>query len=219
MHKNIRGALDVVLVVCAVVVAVTVVRRDSESKAVTSADETVDFEGWREDLDFARRIGGGDASYQVVVWMDYQCPACKAFEQSIAQVREHLGDSLAVVYRYYPLSSIHPVALEAAVAAECAREQGSFAAMHHVLFSMDLGTRLPTDSLIHAANIEDPSSFKACLTGSSSAANEAVQHDVERARSLGLIGTPAVQIGNRIATGGLTAKELESRLRAASLSK
>lgn len=219
MGKKIRNVLDVVLVVCAVVVAVSVVRRGSESKAVMSSNEMVDFDGWREDLDFDRRIGTENAPYRLVVWMDYQCPACKAFEQSIAQVRERMGDSLAVVYRYLPLSSIHPLALKAALAAECAREQGAFTAMHHALFSMELGASFPADSLVQAIAIEDFSDFGACLTASTSSAKAAVQEDVDRAHVLGLTATPSIQIGNRMATGGLSAAELESRLRSASMNK
>ncbi len=50
------------------------------------------------------------------------------------QIRSQYGDQVAVVYRHFPLTSIHPHAWRAAVAAECAGAQGKFEAFHDVLF-------------------------------------------------------------------------------------
>lgn len=206
--------LDSILVLCAVAVTIAVVSRTAWFDE-TPADGAVNFDGWRQNLEFDRRIGPDDAPYRLAVWMDYQCPACRAFEKELAGVRAQLEDSLAVVYRHYPLSN-HPLAFPAAVAAECAYEQGQFEAMHRALLALPLdgdGDSLPVDSLIARSEITDPAAFRRCMADSTSAVSAAVRSDIDWARELNLRGTPGVQIGDRVSTGGMRADEVLRRLR------
>lgn len=212
MRSRLTKALDLVLVACAVFMTWAVVHRLTTAPEVT--DGATAFEGWRQDLMFDRRIGSADAPYKLVVWFDYQCPACRRFEGEIDLARQELGDSLAVVYRHFPLTG--QLAFEAAVAAECAREQGRFPEMHKALFANALnGDSLPLSSLLAESEIPDSTSFGACMSDLTSAAREAVSTDLARVRTLSVRGTPALQIGDRIATGGVTAGELVERVREA----
>jgi protein-disulfide isomerase len=213
MRSRSTKALDLALVVCAVLTMWAVVHRLTDSPEVT--DGTTAFEGWEQDLMFDRRIGSADAPYKLVVWFDYQCHACRRFEGEIDLVRQTLGDSFAVIYRHFPLSS-HALAFEAAVAAECAREQSRFPEIHGALFASPLnGESLPLSSLMAESDIPDSTSFRACMSDTTSVARGAVRVDLARIRTLNVRGTPALQIGDRIATGGLTAGELVERLREA----
>lgn len=206
--------LDVTLILCALATTGAVVSRSSLFEK-TATDGATRFPGWQEDLAFNRRIGRANAPYRLVVWTDYQCPACKQFEQQLGVVRAQLKDSLAVVYRYYPLA-MHPLAFRAAVAAECARAQGRFEAMHTALFATQLvGDSLPVKALISGGQIPDVGTFRRCLADSTMAATASVRTDMVRAQTLNLRGTPGVQIGDHVGTGGMPASELISRLRAA----
>ena len=42
--------------------------------------------------------------------------------------------TVKLVFRDFPIQSIHPNAVRASVAAECANEQGKFKQMHDILF-------------------------------------------------------------------------------------
>lgn len=211
MRSFLRPILDVTLVLCAVASTGAVVSRSSLFQH-PEVDGEVAFPGWKQDLAFNRRIGGTDSPYRIVVWTDYQCPACKEFEREINVARAHLKDSLTVVYRYYPLE-MHPLAFSAAVAAECAHEQGRFDAMHTALFARQLvGDSLPITSLVAESGIPDTAEFRRCFTDTTSVAVAAVRLDLARAQTLHLHGTPGVQIGDRVATGGMPAAELISRL-------
>ena len=204
--------LDVMLVLCAVVMTSVVVGRSSLLQR-SPADGATGFKGWKEDLAFNRRIGRANAPYRLVVWTDYQCPACRQFEHEITAARAQLKDSLVVVYRYYPLE-VHPLAFRAAVAAECAREQGRFEAMNGALFTTPLvGDSLPIATLLSSSRMPDTATFQHCFTDSSSRATAAVRLDLARAETLNLRGTPGVQIGDRVATGGMLSAELVRRLR------
>jgi protein-disulfide isomerase len=215
MRSKLTKALDVILVACAVLTAGAVLYRSIPIPPPEVSDGATAFEGWKQDLMFDRRIGPSDAPYRLVVWFDYQCPACRSFEREVDVARQELGDGLAVVYRHYPLS-VHPLAFEAAVASECAREQGRFPEMHRALFGSPLnGESLPLSSLIAESDIPDATSFSICMSQPDSAARGAVNADLARIRTLNVRGTPALQIGDRIATGGLRAAELVERLREA----
>jgi len=64
----------------------------------------------------------------VVVYGDYECPYCAAFD---AQLRE---SDVRVCFRHFPVRSSHPRAWPAACAAEAAALQGAFWPMHDALF-------------------------------------------------------------------------------------
>jgi NhaA family Na+:H+ antiporter len=91
--------------------------------------------------DLAMPVGGRDhiqgspeAPVVLVEYGDYECPDCLNAWPIIKQLRERLGEGLAVVFRHFPQSGIHPHASAAAQAAEAAASQGKFWEMHDLLF-------------------------------------------------------------------------------------
>jgi len=84
-----------------------------------------------------RRHSRGSATAQVVVteFSDFQCPACSVAHQLLAEVYQKYPDQVQVIYRHYPLSTIHPNAQLAAQAAEAAGEMNKFWEMHDKLFT------------------------------------------------------------------------------------
>ena len=64
----------------------------------------------------------------MIVYGDYECPYCAAFE---AQLRER---AVQVCFRHFPVKSSHPRAWAAACAAEAAACQDAFWPMHDTLF-------------------------------------------------------------------------------------
>jgi protein-disulfide isomerase len=78
--------------------------------------------------------GPESAGYTLVEYGDYECPDCGRLFDIIRNLQSTLGDQLRIVYRHYPLSGIHPHALEAAEAAEAAGQQQRFWEMHDLLF-------------------------------------------------------------------------------------
>lgn len=76
-----------------------------------------------------------DAEADIVLteYSDYQCPACGYYYPLVEKLKKEFGSQLKVEYRYFPLNS-HQYAALAARAAEAARNQGKFKAMHDLLF-------------------------------------------------------------------------------------
>lgn len=78
--------------------------------------------------------GNPESKAILVEYSDFQCPACGAMYPIIKQVVKESGDNVQLVYRQFPLISIHSNALPAARAAEAAGKQGKFWEMHDLLF-------------------------------------------------------------------------------------
>ena len=70
----------------------------------------------------------------LIEYSDFQCPSCGLYYPIVKQAKEELGDKLAFVYRYFPLSMIHKNAMSSSIAAEAAGKQGKFWEMHDMLF-------------------------------------------------------------------------------------
>lgn len=79
--------------------------------------------------------GKEDAAITVVEFSDFQCPSCKAAQPLVQQLKSEYADSVKVVYRHFPLDSIHPNARLAAQASEIAAAQGKFWEYHDILFA------------------------------------------------------------------------------------
>ena len=78
-----------------------------------------------------------NAAVTLIEYTDYQCPYClRHVQETMPDFTKELIDTGRVFYvlKDFPLDSIHPEALEAAVAARCAGEQEMYLEMHDVIF-------------------------------------------------------------------------------------
>lgn len=78
--------------------------------------------------------GAASSTVVLIEYSDFQCPACRAYYPLIRELVQTYGDRIAIVYRHYPLKSIHINAEPAAWASEAAANQGKFWEMHDLLF-------------------------------------------------------------------------------------
>jgi protein-disulfide isomerase len=78
--------------------------------------------------------GPETAPITIVEFSDFQCPACRAVQPTLAQITKEFPDKVRIVYRHFPLDSMHPNARLAAQATEAALAQGKFWELHDKLF-------------------------------------------------------------------------------------
>jgi len=87
-----------------------------------------------EQIALAKTKGPKNAKIKIIEYTDFECPACAGAATLLDQYTKSFSDKIHVEYRSYPIISIHPNALGAAVYAECAARQKKFWQFHDKLF-------------------------------------------------------------------------------------
>jgi protein-disulfide isomerase len=124
----------------------------------------------------------------IVHYGDFECPYSAAAAALMVGVQRQLGEKLLYVFRPFPLSDIHPHALQAAEAGQAAAAQGQFWSMYALLFEHQ--DRLKhSDLLRYAAQMGlDVERFEKELKEHTH--REAIGHSIEGGRQSGAHGTP-----------------------------
>lgn len=160
----------------------------------------------------------GDAAARVVVieYGDLECPVCGRFAREVfPTIQTEYIDANRVrwVFRHLPLSEIHPHALRAAAASECAAEQERFYEYIEVLFD-NQGALEDADLMGYATDLGlDVDAFTTCLE--SDRHGERINSDREDAIDLGATGTPIFFINGQIARGFFDTADFSAMLDAA----
>lgn len=134
-----------------------------------------------------------DSKNILVEYSDLQCPACKGFYDFFKELEKTATPNAALVFRHFPLLSIHQNSFAAATAAEAASTQGKFWEMEKVLFEKQTewsSLPNPNDYFVNlATSIKlDADKFQEDLV--SQAVKDRVQQDLAEANSIGLNATP-----------------------------
>lgn len=134
--------------------------------------------------------GPENAKVTIVEYTDLQCPFCARFyTDTYPLIKEQYGDRIRFVFKHFPLTSIHPDAERAALASECAREQGKFWEFHDAAYKQQ--NNLSRAGLINIAQgigVANQEQFAQCLDSEKYIAT--VTADYNEALGMGLTGTP-----------------------------
>src|SRR3989339_326683 len=108
--------------------------------------------------------GEAGAPVEIIVYSDFECEFCANFSDTLKKAEEEYGEKLAIAYRHYPLR-LNPNSEAAAIASECAAEQGKFWEMHDKLFMDNKNNNMgPEQFKQDAAAIQlDRVMFNQCL--------------------------------------------------------
>lgn len=127
------------------------------------------------------------APVTIVGFFDFECPYSKEAGSIIDQMRTAYSGKVNFVFRNFPLTELHPDAMLAAQAGECAQEKNLFWPMEEKIFG---GADLKKETLIREAQELgfDEVDFASCLD--QYASKSKVLKDFQDGQSLGVIGTP-----------------------------
>ncbi|MHA7733794.1 DsbA family protein [Nitrosopumilus sp. S6] len=148
--------------------------------------------------------GDPNAPITIIEFSDYECPFCGRFyANTLPLIEENYINTGKVnfVYRDFPIQSIHPNAVPAAMAAECADDQEMFWPYHDMIFEnkstweklgrVNLLNEFVQYATILELNIEE---FSLCLESNKHL--DEVRNDLQDGQSYGVDGTPGFFIGN-----------------------
>jgi protein-disulfide isomerase len=149
-------------------------------------------------------IGNPDAPITIIEFSDFQCPFCARFyTQTLPLIHEEYIETgkVKLVFRDFPIQSIHPNAVVASVASECANEQSKFKDMHDMLFEKqnEWNRQETVDALSlfsqYATQIQlQQETFDSCLT--SGKYMDEISKDLKDGKDYGVSGTPGFFVGN-----------------------
>lgn len=141
--------------------------------------------------------GNKDAKVILIEYGDFQCPGCGAAYPRVKSLIEKHSENIAVVFRNFPLTNIHPNARAAAAAAEAAGLQGKYWEMHDILFeSQDAWSDASTAERGELFNGYakqiglDTKKFSSNLSDLSARLNQKISFDQALGRKLDVTGTP-----------------------------
>jgi protein-disulfide isomerase len=148
----------------------------------------------------APRFDNAAADLTVVVFTDYQCPACKLAAPALEAAVKRDG-RVRVIYKDWPIFG--PVSDHAARVAIASARQGIYPALHQRLMQ----ERRKLDDAVLKANVEAAGGDWGSLLSDLEVRHTAIDRGIARnsadAFALSLEGTPAYLIGTILVVGGM----------------
>ena len=171
------------------------------------ADMSVDpFEETRAKLQIGNSpsTGPADAKVTLVEFADFQCPSCRELDRILRDVLPSHPE-VRLVYKDFPLTQIHPWAMSAAIAGQCANQQSTqaFWKLHDAIFD--------AQQVIAPSNVWDKinelagqaglnlEAFRACEASADTA--HAVEETIEQGQALSVTSTPTLFVNGRRLVG------------------
>ncbi len=154
--------------------------------------------------DFVR--GDQSAPVKIFEFSDFSCPYCATMASTLtAALAKH--KDVALVWRDFPVVSVHPNALDADIAANCAGAQGKFWEYHDQLFANQSSFSRDYYMTLASQLSLKTEAFSACLDGQTPLPS--IEQHINEGNSLGIDGTPYLFVDDQRISGQLSAEELE----------
>ncbi|MDF1766703.1 MAG: thioredoxin domain-containing protein [Gammaproteobacteria bacterium] len=153
--------------------------------------------------------GDRDAPVTIVVYADFQCPACATEHDTMMRLWPEINDDAHLIFRHFPITTTHPNSWTASLYAEAAGRQGRFWEMHDALFQTQQiwsplrSVEAEFDSYALELNI-DIDRLHADMQDESLI--EKIRADQRGGNTAGVRGTPAVFIEGRQLSQPTTAR-------------
>ncbi|PJE76273.1 hypothetical protein COV04_00100 [Candidatus Uhrbacteria bacterium CG10_big_fil_rev_8_21_14_0_10_48_11] len=150
--------------------------------------------------------GNPNAPVTIFEYSDFACPYCRVMATLLKQAIDENPTVVKLVWRDFPIVTLHPGVENAHLAAWCAGAQGKFWQYHDALFKADTLDRKTFLTVAQKLYL-NPVTFASCLD--SDTAKAAVSKNLSEGNTLNVDGTPYLFVGDQRISGLLTAEELQ----------
>jgi protein-disulfide isomerase len=141
--------------------------------------------------------GPQDAPVTIVEFSDFQCPFCSRMGPILDKVLEKYPERVRLVFKNYPLTRIHSMAMKAAVASLAAQEQGRYWEYHDKLFENH--KTLSDEKLLEIAEASGLDMGRFERDRKDPKLSKLIKRDSGEARQNGVHGTPTLFVnGHRL---------------------
>ena len=148
------------------------------------------------DLSTGHQRGNDDALVALIEFSDYECPFCiRHTRETMPLIEKNYIATGKILYgfRDFPIDQLHPQAIRAHEAAQCAGDQQKYWEMHGRMFGQPA---LHTPESLEAAAVQiglDIGAYRTCVANNTHTA--AIRASAALAESFGANGTPGFFIG------------------------
>ncbi|MGH9393004.1 MAG: thioredoxin domain-containing protein, partial [Terriglobales bacterium] len=166
----------------------------------------------RLDLRGAPSAGPASAPVTIVEFSDLECPFCKQEASTLEQLQQQDPGKARILFKYFPLTNIHPWSMQAAEAAACVVEQnpaqfwnfekGVFDAQEQIN-PQNAAQRLKDFATEAGAK---PAAYDACLA--SPATQKLVEASIANGKLVGVQSTPTLFLNGRLIPGAVALEQL-----------
>ena len=149
-------------------------------------------------------LGPADAKVTLVEFADFECPVCRQLDMVLRDLLPKHPE-VRLVFKHLPLTNIHPWAMTAALASQCAYAQdpAAFWKMHDAIFDAQdaITSENAWEKLLDLATKSGLNSdaYKTCVADPETAAQ--INATVDEGRALNITATPTTFVGNRRVVG------------------
>jgi protein-disulfide isomerase len=149
-------------------------------------------------------MGPEDAKITLIEFADFECPSCRQLDLILRELLPRHPE-VRLVFKHYPLTDIHPWAMTAAIASQCALQQSpvAFWKMHDAIFdAQDVITPSNVrDKMLDLANHLglNAETYQACMINPETTSQ--VKATIEEGHTLAINGTPTIFVNSRRVLG------------------
>lgn len=215
VQVRLSSALDMGATVLLCVVAVVVLVRGRPEGATGTPAAPQNLDDWRRISASGLWVGSRNAPVTITEFVDFQCPFCAQLEPTLDSVLEQNSPRVALSMQHDPLG-IHPQAVRAAVAVECADRQGRADVYVPALFrAQSTFAQRPWVDVARAVSMPNLREFKRCITLPTDSFPR-IHSGQETASKYGVYGTPSIWVNGVRASRSTLGRQVKDALAKAS---
>jgi protein-disulfide isomerase len=149
-------------------------------------------------------IGPATAKITIIEFADFECPSCRQLDRILRDLLPQHPE-IRLVYKDFPLTTLHPWAMTASLAGQCATQQtpASFWKIHDIIFDQqdvitpsNVWEKMTDFANQLGLNME---SFRACMASPDTARE--IDKTTAEGHELNVTGTPSIFINGRRIVG------------------
>ncbi len=157
-------------------------------------------------------LGSETAKVTIVLYGDYECDACAELDQElIGLVINDFPNDVRLVWKDMPNTSQHAEALNAAIAARCAKDQGKFWEYHALLIANHNSLNAELYPTLAESIALKKNTFASCYRSKTPA--PIIQQSYEEGVALGVTATPTLFMNGSRYTGTMDSGALKAMIR------
>ncbi|OGC88781.1 hypothetical protein A2419_03455 [Candidatus Adlerbacteria bacterium RIFOXYC1_FULL_48_26] len=199
-EKGFKLSAPVAILLAGIIIAAAVVFTSKPAAPAEGAGltpPTVSVKDIRPPTAGDHIMGSPSAPIVLIEYSDFQCPFCEVIYPTLKKIVDESNGQISLVYRQFPLTTLHPQALPAAHASECIAAQlgnDGFWKYADTVFKNQAQLSTSYSAQLAQQLGADMTKYNQCIANSTYQKN--IDADSQEVQAIGGSGTPYVVVLN-----------------------